>query len=186
MITYNWNKEKNLVLKRERNLSFEQIVLHIESGNLLDILQHPNKEKFAHQKILIIQIEDYIISVPFVENGDERFLKTIIPSRKLTRKIFKGFIMKNFNLDSEEIELLESLESDEWNSIDNLKNELEVHQNIAKSTLKKDKRVNLRMSSKDLEAIKTYAVEEGLPYQTLMSSVLHKFVTGRLIDRQAG
>lgn len=94
--------------------------------------------------------------------------------------------MKNFNLDSEEIELLESLESDEWNSIDNLKNELEVHQNIAKSTLKKDKRVNLRMSSKDLEAIKTYAVEEGLPYQTLMSSVLHKFVTGRLIDRQAG
>ena len=94
--------------------------------------------------------------------------------------------MKNFNLDSEEIELLESLESGEWNSVDNLKNELEVHQNIAKSTLKKDKRVNLRMSSKDLEAIKTYAVEEGLPYQTLMSSVLHKFVTGRLIDRQVG
>ncbi len=94
--------------------------------------------------------------------------------------------MKNFNLDSEEIELLESLESGEWNSVDNLKNELEVHQDIAKSTLKKDKRINLRMSSKDLEAIKTYAVEEGLPYQTLMSSVLHKFVTGRLIDRQAG
>jgi len=94
--------------------------------------------------------------------------------------------MKNFNLDSEEVELLESLESGEWNSVDNLKNELEVHQNIAKSTLKKDKRVNLRMSSKDLEAIKTYAVEEGLPYQTLMSSVLHKFVTGRLIDRQVG
>ena len=94
--------------------------------------------------------------------------------------------MKNFNLDSEEIELLESLESGEWNSVDNLENELEIHQNIAKSTLKKDKRVNLRMSSKDLEAIKTYAVEEGLPYQTLMSSVLHKFVTGRLIDRQAG
>ena len=94
--------------------------------------------------------------------------------------------MKNFNLDSEEIELLESLESGEWNSVDNLKNELEVHQNIAKNTLKKDKRVNLRMSSKDLEAIKTYAVEEGLPYQTLMSSVLHKFVTGRLVDRQVG
>jgi len=89
MITYNWNKEKNLVLKRERNLSFEQIVSHIESGNLLDILQHPNKEKFAHQKILIIQIEDYIISVPFVENGDERFLKTIIPSCKLTKKYLK-------------------------------------------------------------------------------------------------
>jgi len=89
MITYNWNKEKNLLLKRERNLSFEQIVSHIESGDLLDIVEYPNKENFAHQKILIIQIEDYIISVPFVENKNERFLKTIIPSRKLTKKYLK-------------------------------------------------------------------------------------------------
>ena len=94
--------------------------------------------------------------------------------------------MKDFNLDAEETKLLESLESGEWNSVNNLEDEIQAHQNIAKSTLKKDKRVNLRMSSKDLEAIKTYAVEEGLPYQTLMSSVLHKFVTGRLVDRQAG
>ena len=93
--------------------------------------------------------------------------------------------MKDFNLDNEEIKLLESLESGEWSSVENLENEIQVHQNIAKNTLKKDKRVNLRMSSKDLEAIKTYAVEEGLPYQTLMSSVLHKFVTGRLVDKQA-
>lgn len=94
--------------------------------------------------------------------------------------------MKDFNLDSEEMELLESLESGEWNSVNNLEDEIQSHQNIAKSTLKKDKRVNLRMSSKDLEAIKTYAIEEGLPYQTLISSVLHKFVTGRLVDRKAG
>ena len=89
MITYNWNKEKNLLLKRERNLSFEQIVSHIEGGDLLDIVEHPNKEKFAHQKILIIQIGNYIISVPFIDNGNERFLKTIIPSRKLTKKYLK-------------------------------------------------------------------------------------------------
>jgi len=93
--------------------------------------------------------------------------------------------MKDFNLDAEEMEILESLESGEWNSVNNLKDEIHTHQNIAKNTLKKDKRVNLRISSKDLEAIKTYAVEEGLPYQTLMSSVLHKFVTGRLVDKQA-
>ncbi len=117
MITYNWNKEKNLLLKRERNLSFEQIVSHIESGDLLDIVEHPNREKFAHQKILTIKIEEYIISVPFVENGNERFLKTIIPSRKLTKKISKGFTMKDFNLESKEIELLESLESGERNSV---------------------------------------------------------------------
>ncbi len=89
MITYNWNIEKNLLLKKERNFSFEQIVLHIESGDLLDIVAHPNKEKFAHQKMLIVKIEDYIIAVPFVENNKERFLKTIIPSRKLTKQYLK-------------------------------------------------------------------------------------------------
>ena len=94
--------------------------------------------------------------------------------------------MKKFILEDEEIELLNSLESNEWNSVENLKDEIASHQVIARNTLKKDKRVNLRMSSKDLEDIKTYAVEEGLPYQTLMSSVLHKFISGRFIDRQAG
>ena len=94
--------------------------------------------------------------------------------------------MKELNLNEEETSLLDSLESGEWNSVNNLKEEISSHQEIARNTLKKDKRVNLRMSSKDLEAIKTFAVEEGLPYQTLMSSVLHKFITGRLIDKQAG
>lgn len=90
MITYDWNREKNLLLKEDRDLSFEQIVLHIESGDLLDVVEHPNKEKFSHQKILIVKIEDYVIAVPFVENGKERFLKTIIPSRKLTKQYLKG------------------------------------------------------------------------------------------------
>jgi len=94
--------------------------------------------------------------------------------------------MKNPNLNEEESEILDSVESGEWNSVENLEEEISSHQEIAKNTLKKDKRVNLRMSSKDLEAIKTFAVEEGLPYQTLMSSVLHKFITGRLVDKQAG
>ncbi len=94
--------------------------------------------------------------------------------------------MKDFKLDQEEAELLDSIESGEWNSVDNLKEEISSNQDIARNTLKKDKRVNLRMSSKDLEAIKTFAIEEGLPYQTLMSSVLHKFITGRLVDKQAG
>ncbi|PHS30497.1 MAG: antitoxin [Sulfurovum sp.] len=94
--------------------------------------------------------------------------------------------MKDFKLNEDENELLDSLESGEWNSIDKLEEEITSHQKIARNTLKKDKRVNLRMSSKDLEAIKTYAVEEGLPYQTLMSSVLHKFITGRLVDQKAG
>ncbi len=89
MITYNWNAEKNLLLKEDRGLSFEQIVLHVERGDLLDIIEHPNKEKFAHQKILVIQVNDYVITVPFVQSGNERFLKTIIPSRKLTKQYLK-------------------------------------------------------------------------------------------------
>ena len=89
MITYNWNIEKNLLLKKERNFSFEQIVSHIESGDLLDIVAQHNKEKFSHQKILIVKIEEYVIAVPFVEKNNERFLKTIIPSRKLTKQYLK-------------------------------------------------------------------------------------------------
>ena len=89
------------------------------------------------------------------------------------------------NLDLEEQGLLDSLEQGEWHSVANVEQEIKEHKQIARDTLRKDKRVNLRISSKDLEAIKTFAVEEGLPYQTLMSSVLHKFITGRLVDKSA-
>jgi len=90
MITYNWNKEKNLLLKETRGISFEQIVMHIEQGDLIDIIRHPNSEKYANQKILIVNVKNYIYAVPFVENANEKFLKTIIPSRKFTKKYFGG------------------------------------------------------------------------------------------------
>ena len=93
--------------------------------------------------------------------------------------------MKKYNLDEEEIEILKSVEAGEWKSVENLEEEIIKNQDIARNTLKKDKRVNLRMSAKDLDAIKAYAVEEGLPYQTLISSVLHKFISGRLVERNA-
>ena len=92
--------------------------------------------------------------------------------------------MKKNKLEYEEAELLDSIEAGEWDSVENLESEMIKHKNIAADTLKKDKRVNLRLSAKDLDAIKAYAVEEGLPYQTLISSVLHKFISGRLIERQ--
>jgi len=86
VITYNWNKEKNILLKKTRGISFEQIVMHIENGDLVDIIKHPNNQKYANQKILILNINDYIYIVPFVENNNERFLKTIIPNREFTKK----------------------------------------------------------------------------------------------------
>ena len=91
--------------------------------------------------------------------------------------------MKEYILDNEEQELFQSLESGEWESVDNLKNEIIQHQEVAKNTLRKDKRINIRLSSNDLESLRTSAVEMGLSYQTLVSSVLHQYVTGRLIQR---
>jgi len=88
--------------------------------------------------------------------------------------------MKKLYLDNEERDLIESVERGEWKSVENLKQEIKKHRQYARNTLKKDKRVNIRISSRDLEALQSRAVEDGIPYQTLMGSVLHRFVAGRL------
>jgi len=83
-------------------------------------------------------------------------------------------------LDDEERDLIESVERGEWKSVENLRQEIKKHQQYARNTLRKDKRVNIRISSRDLEALQAKAVEDGIPYQTLMGSVLHRYVAGRL------
>ena len=93
--------------------------------------------------------------------------------------------MTEIHLDQEEQELLESYERDEWQAVTNQEAEKDRYQAYAKATFKKDKRVNIRISSKDLEAIQTRALEEGIPYQTLMASVLHKYVSGRLVEKSS-
>ena len=87
---YRWDKEKNERLKIERGVSFEQITMHIERGDLLDIVAHPNQEKYPNQQLLVVEINDYVYLVPFVENENGKFLKTIIPSRKATRVYLGG------------------------------------------------------------------------------------------------
>ena len=84
----------------------------------------------------------------------------------------------------EEKELLEAFEKDEWKSVKGKKKEISRYQQIARSTFKKDSRVNIRISSKDVQAIQVKALEEGIPYQTLISSILHKYVTGKLIEKK--
>jgi predicted DNA binding CopG/RHH family protein len=91
--------------------------------------------------------------------------------------------MNEIKLDEEEKEILESFERGEWKQVKNLKAEINKHQRYARNTLKKDKRVNIRISSKDLEEIQALAAENGIPYQTLMSSILHRYVHGGLIDK---
>jgi len=89
VVSYRWNHEKNLKLKLERNVSFDQLVMHVERGDLLDVIRHPNRSKFPHQQVLVVQMKDYVYAIPFVEVGEERFFKTIIPSRKLTKQYLR-------------------------------------------------------------------------------------------------
>jgi uncharacterized DUF497 family protein len=85
-----WNEEKNKRLKRERGISFEEVVFHIERGDLLDILDHPDQDRYGGQRLFVVNMDDYGYLVPFIESEEEVFLKTIIPSRKATKKYLKG------------------------------------------------------------------------------------------------
>lgn len=87
---FDWNEEKNENLKKERNISFEKIVSQIEVGNLLDIIEQPNKEKYRDQSIYVVEYENYAYLVPFVVDEEKIFLKTIIPIRKATKKYLMG------------------------------------------------------------------------------------------------
>ena len=86
--------------------------------------------------------------------------------------------------DGEEQELVESFERDEWRPVADRNAAVEHYRGYARTTFKKDMRVNIRISSKDLEALQIRALEEGIPYQTLMASVLHKYVSGRLLEKR--
>ncbi|HPJ40401.1 MAG TPA: BrnT family toxin [Spirochaetota bacterium] len=90
MKCHSWNNEKNEILKNERGVSFEDVIYYLEHGNLLAIVKNPNNDKYHDQKIYIVNIEDYAYLVPFVETEDEIFMKTIIPSRKATKKYLEG------------------------------------------------------------------------------------------------
>ena len=85
----NWNKDKNQNLKEERGVNFEDIASKIIRGDIIDDIFHPNSEKYSNQRIFVIEIDGYIYLVPYIENEDEIFLKTIYPSRKFT-KIYLG------------------------------------------------------------------------------------------------
>ena len=83
-----WDEEKNSFLKRERGISFEEVVRNIEQGKLLDDIKHPNSTEYPNQKIFIVELENYVYLIPYVEDTDtnEIFLKTAFPSRKMTKK----------------------------------------------------------------------------------------------------
>ncbi len=92
--------------------------------------------------------------------------------------------MKKLKLTKEEKNILDSFENDEWVSVPNVNEEIKKLQQVAANTLKKDKRINIRMTSKDLNDIKAKAIEEGLPYQSFITSILHKYISGKIIEKR--
>ncbi len=92
--------------------------------------------------------------------------------------------MVEYKLDEEEQEILNAFESGKLNSVPNVKEELEKHRQIATATFKKDKRINIRIASRDLSELQKLALVEGIPYQTFITSILHKFADGKYIEKQ--
>lgn len=86
MKIFSWSDEKNERLKRDRKVSFEAVLFHIERGDLLDIVTDPNQETYGGQQMFVVNIENYVYLAPFVETEEEVLLITIIPSRKPTSK----------------------------------------------------------------------------------------------------
>ena len=82
---FDWNPKKNALLKVERDISFETIMLHIARGDVWRVADHPNQKQYPGQRILFVIVDDYVYMVPYIQEGDKLFLKTIIPNRKATR-----------------------------------------------------------------------------------------------------
>lgn len=87
---FDWSNEKNEWLKKERDISFEEVLISIVSGDLLDIMEHKNKERYPNQKVFVVKVNSYAYRVPFVEDGERIFLKTEYPSRQATKEYISG------------------------------------------------------------------------------------------------
>jgi uncharacterized DUF497 family protein len=86
---FDWNDEKNEFLQSTRGVSFEEVVFHIQNGDVLDVIKHPNAARYPSQKIIVLNMEGYVYLVPYMKERGVRFLKTIIPSRKATKEYLK-------------------------------------------------------------------------------------------------
>jgi uncharacterized DUF497 family protein len=90
MNIFRWENEKNELLKKNRGVCFEHVVILMERGDVLDTIEHPNRNRYPGQKIATVWIDDYVYLVPYVESNEGIFLKTIIPSRKATDKYVRA------------------------------------------------------------------------------------------------
>ena len=86
MSEFDWSDEKNEFLERTRGISFDEVLVLIENGGVLDIIRHPNRSRYPDQNLIVLNVDGYVWLIPYVKQRGVRFLKTIIPSRKATRE----------------------------------------------------------------------------------------------------
>lgn len=197
MKSYVWNEEKNRLLQNERGISFEDIVDAISNGDLLDSIKNPSSEKYSNQSVFIVNVKGYVYCVPYVEDESIIFLKTIFPSRKMKKKIFRRLaVMQNLNfdnmntekinavlnLDQYEQELLESIENEDWVSISDSKSEIKRFQDIAQRQIS-IQRIELQMSIQDSDKIYSLANQHGLSMSSFAQNIIHKYLNGELIEK---
>lgn len=89
MFTFEYDPEKDQKLRQERNISFDEIIMLIHEGKLIDILDHPNQSQYAKQKIYVLDVDGYVWLIPYVQNDNRIFLKTAFPSRKHTKQYIR-------------------------------------------------------------------------------------------------
>lgn len=168
-----WDKKKNERLSKGRRVTFEEVVERIVANDVLDILEYKTRK---HQRIFVVNLKGRVHAAPFILDESENIiLKTIYPSRKLQRRYGKE--KNRVKLDAYEQSIEESLE--EYSPA------LPAEKRRILGIAAKTRTISLRLNEAVLERLKRKAAAEGLPYQTLISSVLFKFSSDRLIDKDA-
>lgn len=171
-----WGETKNQKLQNERNISFEEIKEIILRKEHLDILENSSR---PNQFIFVVKLNGYIYSVPFVLDEEENIvLKTAFPSRKLAQRYMEREM--NSELDKFESEIEKNIS--QYKPV-RAKKKAKIEGVIDKANEKKS--ISLRLKTNDLELLKRRADLEGMPYQTLLSSIVHKFVTDQLVDKRS-
>jgi len=182
-----WNPAKNEILKEQRGVDFNDVLIAIMENRVLDVVTHMNKDKYPNQRMMIIAIDNYIYVVPFVTDGDKTiFLKTIYPGVGqrciiLIKRRDQTMKKNKFDyIDSEEKEVMESFDKGEFVSVKDKDKVIRELKASAKNTIAKTRLVSIRLSEKDLVKIKAKSIETGIPYQTLIGSVLHQFAEDKI------
>ena len=180
---------KNAKLRRERGVDFDTVLSALENNAIYRVTQHPNPEKYPHQFVCEVVIGDYIYIVPFVLQGEHGiFFQNSVREPQSDKKTQKDDPMKKNDRYAFEDEAdIEAIEAFERGELVPVKNQAAMKAMLKEAAInyrkKKEARINIRLPETDLEGLKLRAEEEGMPYQTLIASILHKFVTGRLTSK---